>query len=97
LVTWVLHAYQTFWLRGQVTFTWPDTLFWAVLGILMILNVWWDYHHPRRKAKVTVGGRFREAASVLGTMSVILILWSLWNAPSVAAWFDFLMWWKPGS
>lgn len=98
VVTWALHAYQTFWLRGKVSFTWPDTLFWAVLGILMILNVWWDYGHPRRKAKtITLSARFREAASVLGTMSVILILWSLWNAPSVAAWFDFLMWWKPGA
>ena len=97
VVTWALHAYQTFWLRGQVSLTWPDTLFWTVLGLLMILNVWWDYRHPRRKSKITLSGRLREAASVLATMSVILILWSLWSAPSVSAWIDFLRWWKPGS
>ncbi len=97
LVTWALHAYQTFWLRGRFSFSWPDTLFWTVLGLLMILNVWWDYRHPRRKAKVTLSSRAREAAGILGTMSVILILWSLWSAPSVLAWLDFLTWWKPGS
>jgi D-alanyl-lipoteichoic acid acyltransferase DltB (MBOAT superfamily) len=69
VVTWALHAYQTFWLRGQIVFTWPDTLFWAVLGILMILNVWWDHRHARRRngSAITLQARGREAVSVLGT------------------------------
>ncbi len=99
VVTWALHAYQTFWLRGQIVFTWPDTLFWGVLGILMILNVWWDHRHPRRKTLgvVTLQARVREAVSILGTVTVILLLWSLWSAPSVTAWIDFLKWWNPSS
>jgi D-alanyl-lipoteichoic acid acyltransferase DltB (MBOAT superfamily) len=39
LVTWVLHAYQFFWLQGKFRMTVNDTLFWAVLGALVVANV----------------------------------------------------------
>src|SRR5690606_3022662 len=39
VTTWLLHSYQWFWLRGEWLFTWPDTLFWGVLGALVIVNV----------------------------------------------------------
>ena len=29
LTTWILHAYQSFWLRGTWAFSWHDTLFWG--------------------------------------------------------------------
>jgi alginate O-acetyltransferase complex protein AlgI len=95
VVTWALHSYQTFWLSGHFVCSWPDTLFWTVLGLLVMVNVWWEERHPRRRP--TTGGweRLRTTASVLGTMTVILTLWSLWNAPSLTAWVDFLTWWRP--
>src|SRR6185503_3438985 len=27
--TWLLHAYQSFWIRGSTNFSVPDFLFWA--------------------------------------------------------------------
>ncbi len=39
VITWATHSYQWFWLRGDVLFTWPDTLFWGILGALVIVNV----------------------------------------------------------
>ena len=32
LMTWFLHAYQWFWLRGTLLLVWQDMLFWAILG-----------------------------------------------------------------
>ena len=32
LMTWSLHAYQWFWLRGTALLEWQDMLFWAILG-----------------------------------------------------------------
>lgn len=96
-VTWALHAYQSFWLNGHASFSWPDTIFWAALGSLVMLNVWWEIRHPRRKKLSGIQGFLRNAASVLVTMAVILFLWSLWSSPSVQAWGDFLTYWKPKS
>lgn len=95
IVTWALHSYQTFWLQGKFVMTWQDTLFWGILGLLVMLNVWWEIRHPKRGKDTTWPARLRTVGSVLGTMTLILVIWSLWSAPSVRAWIDFLTWWHP--
>src|SRR5262249_30919175 len=97
VVTWVLHAYQTFWLRGELVFTWPDSLFGGVLGGAMMLNVWWESCHPNRAAPNPLLRKTRRGASIIGTVAFILILWSLWSSPSLSAWISFLTWWNPRS
>jgi hypothetical protein len=42
VATWALHAYQSYWLRGEWSFSVPDTLFWGVLGVLVMINVQLD-------------------------------------------------------
>jgi len=95
IVTWALHSYQSYWLRGHFIFTWPDTLFWAILGSLVMINVWWDFRHPKKVVKTGVWPRINHALSVVGTMSMIIFIWSLWDAPSLSTWIDFLSWWHP--
>jgi hypothetical protein len=34
--TWVLHAYQWFWIRGSYLLAWNDVLFWAILAVLVM-------------------------------------------------------------
>src|SRR2546427_12055801 len=36
-LTWFFHAYQWFWLRGAFLLTIPDTVFWAVLAVLVLI------------------------------------------------------------
>ena len=51
LATWLLHAYQSYWLRGTWGFTVPDALFWGILGALVLVNVQLDARRspgPRR-------------------------------------------------
>jgi alginate O-acetyltransferase complex protein AlgI len=95
LITWALHSYQAFWLTGGFLFSLPDALFWILLGLFMMANVWWDIRHPRRSTETTVYGRIKHAAAVVATMSLIIVLWSLWSAPSVTAWIHFLTYWHP--
>ncbi|HWF90764.1 MAG TPA: hypothetical protein VN684_00700 [Terriglobales bacterium] len=96
VVTWILHSYQTFWLQGSFVMGWQDTLFWSILGSLVMVNVWWEIRHPKRKKDTGWLAHLRTAGSIIGTMTFILVIWSLWSAPSVRAWLDFMTWWRPG-
>jgi hypothetical protein len=49
LMTWFLHAYQWFWLRGSFLLTPVDILFWTILAVLMITNILWG------KKKASIG------------------------------------------
>ena len=50
LVTWLLHAYQSFWLRGVWGFGVPDALFWGILGVLVLVNVQLEARRGTRRA-----------------------------------------------
>jgi D-alanyl-lipoteichoic acid acyltransferase DltB (MBOAT superfamily) len=94
--TWLLHSYQWFWLRGEWLFTWPDLLFWTVLGGLVTVNLLME----TRGRKPARGSASRpmayQALQVAGTFVLITFLWSMWNAPSMGVWFDVLTWWQVG-
>ena len=94
MVTWILHSYQSFWLSGRVVFSWTDTLYWGILGLLVIANVWMENHKSAGVAAPRWQSALRQSLSVMVTGAVIVILWSLWSSPTVAAWFDLLSWWK---
>src|SRR5690606_24841182 len=48
-MTWFLHAYQWFWLRGTVLLVWQDVLFWAFLGVLVVLNSLYEIRFGRKR------------------------------------------------
>jgi D-alanyl-lipoteichoic acid acyltransferase DltB (MBOAT superfamily) len=98
LATWLLHAYQSYWLRGVWGFSIPDALFWGTLGGLVLVNVQLDARRGRSKAHVPGKGAarptIRELAlrfvKVTATFTTIAVLWSLWSSPSLAAWLDLV-------
>jgi D-alanyl-lipoteichoic acid acyltransferase DltB (MBOAT superfamily) len=97
VVTWFLHAYQWFWLRGEFLMTWPDTLFWAILGGLVTVNLLLERRRPGRAAAAPSVWRARlEPLKVAGTFCLIVTLWSLWNSPSASEWVDLITYWKVG-
>jgi D-alanyl-lipoteichoic acid acyltransferase DltB (MBOAT superfamily) len=93
LVTWALHSYQFFWLRDRFIVSWPDTLFWTILGILVIANVLYETRHKRRQRISSWHALAGQALQVLGTLAVITTLWSLWSSPSVSAWLYLTTHW----
>lgn len=94
VTTWVLHAYQSFWLRGVWGFSAPDALFWGVLGLLVLINIQLDARRSNQK-KVkrdpsSPSSIALRVAKTAGTFATITLLWSLWSSPSVGAWAAML-------
>jgi hypothetical protein len=103
VATWLLHAYQSFWLRGTWGFSIPDAVFWGVLGVLVLINVQLDARRSATKARaprkrddepeprsVAIRSMAVRSLKVAATFATITLLWSLWNSPSLAAWLDLL-------
>jgi hypothetical protein len=93
VVTWLLHAYQSFWLRGAWGFGAPDALFWGILGVLVLINVLLEARRAGRHRPGPAGAAPRmalRALRVAATFTTITLLWSLWSSPSVASWADMI-------
>jgi len=94
LMTWFLHAYQWFWLRGTVLFVWQDILFWTVLGLLVVGNSLWEAKHGRDRALAKKAWTFRSASvvalKIAGMFTFICVLWSFWTSDSIGQWIS--MW-----
>ena len=88
--TYVLHAYQFFWLKGQFRFSWNDTLFWLILGTAMVINVWIEYRNRQRPRRSGWGLRLQHAVQIGATFAFIAVLWSMWSSDSLADWLAFL-------
>jgi D-alanyl-lipoteichoic acid acyltransferase DltB (MBOAT superfamily) len=90
LATWALHAYQFFWLQGKFRVTVNDTLFWTILGTLVVANVWFEAKRQKRPPRSGWQAKATEALQIVATMSVFMLLWSLWSSNSLTEWVNFL-------
>ena len=97
LATWVLHAYQWFWIRGSYHFAWNDVLFWTTLGVLVMGNTLLEARRGRERLVSEQTWTLRRAVVVVvrtaGTFVVIASLWSLWTSASVSEWLTV---WRAG-
>lgn len=94
MLTWFLHAYQWFWLRGTTLLVTQDILFWAILGVLVVLNALYEIKYGRSrslgKAKHSWHSLLVSTTKGFATFWFICILWSFWTAETLPAWFS--MW-----
>ena len=96
LATWILHAYQSYWLRGSWGFSVPDALFWGILGGLVMINVQLDARRSHRQRLASGRGGARPSLRMLAvrwvkvaaTFTTIAVLWSLWSSPSLSDWLN---------
>ncbi len=86
--TWILHSYQWFWLQGSFPITWPDALFWGILGVLVAANSVWESKRPKKRAvpsgEWSLPHATRYSLRVLGMFVLITTLWTLWSSESVS-------------
>lgn len=91
-MTWVLHGFQWFWLRGTWLLTWNDFLFWALLAMLVTVNALYETRFGRHRRLAGKALPWRDAlvgaARTLGVFTTIAVLWSFWSAESVAGWLS---------
>ncbi len=95
VVTWALHSYQWFWLRGDFPVTAQDVLFWSVLAVLVLIGSLREAGGAKGRPPGWRPRNVREAAGLVvktvGTFAAICVLWSLWSAATVSDWIDL---WK---
>ena len=88
-VTWLLHSYQWFWLRGGFPMTPQDTLFWALLGTFVVFGALREL--KKGKAKPHKGGWHLKLGLHAGvTFLIFCFLWSLWSVESIGQWIWML-------
>jgi hypothetical protein len=90
VTTYVLHAYQFFWLKGKFRVAANDALFWSILGSVMLVNTWIEFKTRNRPKRSGWGARMRNAAQIAATFAFMALLWSMWNSDSLPEWFHFL-------
>jgi hypothetical protein len=91
-LTWFLHAYQWFWLRGTIFFVIQDIVFWTILGTLVVVDVLYETKRGRKRTLGQQSWNFREliflGAYTAATFSFVCILWSLWSSNSISDWLS---------
>jgi hypothetical protein len=90
VVTWILHSYQWFWLRGGFPITAPDTLFWGILGALVVAGAVKELKAGRKGRKRVAGWDWRLGVQSAKTFFLFCFLWSLWSTESVSQWLWML-------
>jgi D-alanyl-lipoteichoic acid acyltransferase DltB (MBOAT superfamily) len=92
VLTWFLHSYQWFWLRGTWLFVPQDILFWFVLGVLVVLNSLYEIKYGRRRSLGAPAWTPRTVAVTVvktyATFWFICVLWSFWTAESIGDWLS---------
>jgi hypothetical protein len=87
-ITWALHNYQWFWIRGNFPLTTMDIAFWATLGICITINSVW-LEKTMGKAKKIQNNIILYPLTILKMIGIFLfmsIMWSLWGSNSLQEW-----------
>jgi hypothetical protein len=84
--TWILHAYQFMWLRGTSEFSLQDTIFWWLLGSLVLGTALWEAWRGKQRAAQKVhrgiGGAVRQALCTIITFVTLITMWTYWSSQS---------------
>src|SRR3954454_23714529 len=92
MLTWFLHADQWFWLRGTMWFVVQDILFWAILGVFVVMNALYELKYGRNRALGNATQTWRSLGmttlKTFATFWFICILWSFWTTESLSTWFS---------
>ena len=90
LVTWLLHSWQWFWIRGEPLFTWKDFSFWMILGVLVLGTALYEATRGRQRtltpSRVTLRQRLMLGLQAAGMFSLMCVLWTFWTCQS---WAEF--------
>jgi D-alanyl-lipoteichoic acid acyltransferase DltB (MBOAT superfamily) len=92
VLSWLLHSYQWFWLRGVFPVRMVDMVFWGFIGVAVTITV---RREMTRRAKApgvgfSLGRATRRSAAILGMFLTMSFLWSFWSSPTISDWVDVL-------
>jgi hypothetical protein len=86
-LTWMLHSFQWFWLKGKFPLRMVDAIFWGLFGLLVAANAVLDMKKSRTVRQPTPWQKaLRSSGQILGMFVFMSLLWSLWSANTLADW-----------
>jgi D-alanyl-lipoteichoic acid acyltransferase DltB (MBOAT superfamily) len=92
--TWALHAYQWFWIRGEVHLSGPDAFFWGFLAAMLVAQTAYEMRIAAMPRAATrrplLSARAALALRTIAMMFVVFVLWSLWTSASFGEWLALL-------
>jgi D-alanyl-lipoteichoic acid acyltransferase DltB (MBOAT superfamily) len=90
VVTWFLHSYQWFWIRGTALLALQDVLFWVIIGALVIVNSLYEIKHGRKRSLGKAKFSWRAVGLLTlksyATFWFICLLWSFWTSDKLDDW-----------
>ncbi len=88
-ITWILHTYQWFWLKGTFPLEIKDAIFWGSFGLLVSINTLIQQKElDRSGSKINLPFPvLRQAFSGLIVLLVMSVLWSIWTCNSLESWW----------
>jgi hypothetical protein len=95
LATWLLHAYQIFWITGGLSFSLYNAILWLVVGVLVAGNLQLDLTRLRGKperiedrgSRIDSGARSSIldplwlSLRVVAMFVLVSFFWACWNTP----------------
>jgi alginate O-acetyltransferase complex protein AlgI len=94
IASWVAHEFSS-WFSGN--FSWTRTIFWGLLGALVIANVIYDSRHKPRRTVPGWRDRVSLVLRTVGTFATIAILFSLQGSPTISSWTYLMTSWTRGA
>lgn len=88
-VTWFLHSWQWYWIKGSYYFYATDMIFWGILGLMISINsvkVYVDFSTKPAGQSVSTN-HFKSAAKIVFMFFLMSVLWSLWTSSSLTEFF----------
>jgi hypothetical protein len=90
VLTWMLHSYQWFWLRGDFPIIWQDGVFWMGLALLVVVSAVREFKRGRDRTLGSAAESWRNkivrGLRTIALFFVICILWSIWTSESLGQW-----------
>ncbi len=92
IVTWLLHNYQFFWLRGNLKIVATDIVFWLTLGACITINAVLIEKSLLRltKQKNRYLNYFFNTLKTCVLFLFMSVMWSLWTSDSIDDWVYLL-------
>ncbi|MDD1415905.1 hypothetical protein MEN41_15090, partial [Dolichospermum sp. ST_con] len=92
IISWALHGYQWFWIRGYYIFNILDLTFWLILGTCITINAVFQEKksHKIIKQRSVYSLYFLIMIQIVGMIIFMSTMWSLWGSSSFNEWL-FLM------
>jgi hypothetical protein len=90
VATWLLHAWQWFWIRGTLLFDGKDFSFWMILAVLVLITAVYETTRGRKRAlspsRFGLRARLMLGLQAGAVFCGMCVLWALWSSQS---WAEF--------